>query len=76
MDVWVAAGTVFLDVLIWRFAISTTGPECSSVAKHSQAAALYRLKGHDGSVHRWELPDAPHSLVFHSELAHPTCCYI
>ncbi|BDA49006.1 probable WD repeat-containing protein 6 at N-terminal half [Coccomyxa sp. Obi] len=52
MDVWVAAGTVFLDVLVWRFAISTAEAECSSITEHSQPAALYRLKGHDGSIHR------------------------
>ena len=58
MDVWVAAGTVFLDVLIWRFAIATAEAESSSVTEHSQPAALYRLKGHDGSIHRWGLHDA------------------
>lgn len=55
MDVWVAAGTVFLDVLVWRFAVSTadTGDtECTSKTERSRPAALYRLKGHDGSIHR------------------------
>lgn len=40
-EMWVAAGTIFLDVLIWR------GSGLGSSAK-----PLYRLKGHEGSIHR------------------------
>ena len=40
-DMWVAAGTIFLDVLVWK------------VTSHSTSAhPLYRLKGHEGSIHR------------------------
>lgn len=38
---WVAAGTIFLDVLVWK--VCRQG--------HS-APPLYRLKGHEGSIHR------------------------
>ena len=44
---WVAAGTIFLDVLVWE--VCRQG--------HS-AAPLYRLKGHEGSIHRSDLPCA------------------
>ena len=40
-EMWVAAGTIFLDVLVWRRS------ELDSSAK-----PLYRLKGHEGSIHR------------------------
>ena len=42
---WVAAGTIFLDVLVWE--VCRQG--------HS-SAPLYRLKGHEGSIHRSDLP--------------------
>ncbi|KAL0043118.1 hypothetical protein WJX79_009758 [Trebouxia sp. C0005] len=38
---WVAAGTIFLDVLVWKVSYQS-----------SSAHPLYRLKGHEGSIHR------------------------
>ena len=53
-ETWVAAGTIFLDVLIWK----------ASRQGHA-SVPLYRLKGHEGSIHRsyllfnHELPPRP-----------------
>ena len=52
MDVQLAAGTVFLDVLVWQATISTAEASSEKVPVQTGHAALYRLKGHDGSVHR------------------------
>lgn len=40
-DMWVAAGTIFLDVLVWKVTTDSTA-----------AHPVYRLKGHEGSIHR------------------------
>lgn len=53
---WLAAGTVFLDVLVWK---------ASRVAASS--APLYRLKGHEGSIHR--------SALLYTLSAVHTLCY-
>lgn len=55
----VAGGTVFLDVLIWatpaaeapRAAAAAAAAALASPAP-AMAATLYRLKGHEGSIHR------------------------
>ena len=44
-DTWVAAGTIFLDVLVWKVTTDSTS-----------AHPLYRLKGHEGSIHRSCVP--------------------
>ncbi|KAK9847692.1 hypothetical protein WJX84_010173, partial [Apatococcus fuscideae] len=45
-EIWAAAGTVFLDVLIWCFAF-----ENGTQAEVAPAAPLLRLRGHEGSIH-------------------------
>ena len=52
MGVWVAAGTVFLDVLVWQASFSAAETPSEPVPGQAHHAALYRLKGHDGSIHR------------------------
>lgn len=66
----VAGGTVFLDVVIWAAEVSTEAasrpapptpasngcrPAAANEAATGLAPLLYRLKGHDGSIHnvRW-----------------------
>ena len=56
-DVWVAAGTAFLDVLVWRTQLAFTEagqPACQPVP--TSHAPLFRLKGHEGSIHRRAAP--------------------
>ena len=56
-DMWVAAGTIFLDVLIW--VVHSQGGSCTP---------LFRLKGHEGSIHRLvpqQLSQTWHSLHSH-----------
>ncbi len=48
-----AAGTVFLDVLIWRAQLGlSSAVRQGSAPEHSSHAPLYCLKGHEGSIHR------------------------
>jgi len=56
-EFWVAGGSVFLDVLIWKIKISS--PSSSSPSSPSSASSpvsscpvLFRLSGHEGSIHR------------------------
>ena len=50
---WVAAGTIFLDVLVWRAqpdrALSISSRDAT---QSTRSAPLFRLKGHEGSIHR------------------------
>ena len=69
MDVQLAAGTVYLDVLVWQATISTAEASSERVPVQTGHAALYRLKGHDGSIHRrasfWiALAFKPNSIFF------------
>ena len=54
-NTWVAAGTIFLDVLVW--VVSQEAPFAQPPATRL-ATPMYRLKGHEGSIHRWALPDS------------------
>ena len=44
------AGTVFLDVLIWKCCPGAGLP--SSEPQQHTYPPLYRLRGHEGSIHR------------------------
>lgn len=46
-EIWAAAGTVFLDVLIWCFSIDAVSQD--GIAS---APPWLRLTGHEGSIHR------------------------
>jgi len=46
------AGTVFLDVLIWKCYQNNSEPDPN---KEQKCPPLYCLKGHEGSIHRWGL---------------------
>jgi hypothetical protein len=60
---WVAAGTIFHDVIVWASAAvaeSDSGDAeaggCEAVAAGGSpetAPSLFRLRGHEGSIHRW-----------------------
>ena len=44
------AGTVFLDVLVWKATLQAA----QSVGSREQSCPpLFRLKGHQGSIHRY-----------------------
>ena len=49
-DIWVVAGTVFLDVLIWK---CSHGAAESDGTVDQSCPPLYCLKGHKGSIHRY-----------------------
>ena len=62
---WVAAGTIFLDVLIWRAQLDIAMTDSSSSKKQSmRSVPLFRLKGHEGSIHRRALESVRHSACF------------
>lgn len=44
------AGTVFLDVLIWKCSLHAT--QSAPDGQHT-CPPLYCLKGHEGSIHRY-----------------------
>ena len=46
----VAAGTIFLDVLVWSFDMAGGGSPPASARR--DAPPLLRCKGHEGSIHR------------------------
>lgn len=54
-DLWVAAGTVFLDVLVWQ---ATCASDMATQALNGDAVhavvPLHVLKGHEGSIHRYD----------------------
>lgn len=52
VEVRVAAGTVFQDILVWRTLVAAV----SSPAARADVAPLFRLKGHEGSIHRCLAP--------------------
>eukprot|EP00887_Chlorella_sp_A99_P003684 scaffold7.g3684.t1 len=55
---WVAAGTIFLDVVVWaapplrRPALATADGAVGPGLAACEAPTLLRLKGHEGSIHR------------------------
>ena len=53
---FVAAGTIFLDVIVWAAAftpssVTTSKTTTTTTTTTTASAVLYRLKGHEGSVH-------------------------
>ena len=47
-----AAGTIFLDVLVWKVDLADQSGQHRKQDNH-ESAALHRLKGHEGSIHRY-----------------------
>ncbi len=60
------AGTVFLDVLIWKCCQSSAE---SDLNKEQNCPPLYCLKGHEGSIHRYNLSSEGH-LRLHRCIRH------
>lgn len=68
VEVSVAAGTIFLDVLIWRARLDVAAVRgAGGSTLRSRHAPLLRLKGHEGSIHRHALALSSPSNQRHEE---------
>lgn len=64
---WVAAGTIFQDVVVWDSATvgasaAVGGGAAAAGGSPDLAPTLFRLRGHEGSIHRWAAAVDPLTL--------------